>query len=385
MTPRRIAMVAACPFPHPRGTPIRIHRMAEALVARGHDVQVVAYHLGGGAPASFPIHRIRRVPTYRRTAPGPTYQKLLLVDPLLALKLRELLRRQTFDVIHAHHHEGMLVALAARRSSIPVVFDVHTLLESELPYYRLGLVASVKRKIGRLLDRRLANRADHVIAVTDTIRSRLIERGAALPARVSVIPNGVECERFPQRPRPQANADGRVRRLIFTGNLAAYQGIELLLAAFRTLLDTRRDVRLVVMTEDSFAPYERLASGLGVREFIDVQPSSFDEIPALLAASDVALNPRTACDGLPQKLLNYLAAGIPVVSFAGSAKHIVTGEHGLVVADGDTAGFARAVGRLLDEPALAARLGSNGRELVRSELSWDATARKVEAVYEGLA
>ncbi len=386
MTARRtIAMVAACPFPHPRGTPIRIHRMAETLARRGHDVHVVTYHLGQPiADPPFTIHRIRRVPSYRRTIAGPTYQKLLVVDPLLALKLRSVLRRHEFDLIHAHHHEGMLVALAARPQGTPVVFDVHTLVESELPYYRLGLFAAVKRRIGRVLDRRLARRADHVVAVTDEIRSQLIARGAVAPDRVSVIPNGVECEPFAAAPRPPRAGCAGPRRLIFAGNLAAYQGIHLLLEAFRTLLDTRRDVRLMVATEDSFAPYERLASGLGVREFIDVRCCGFDQVPALLAASEVALNPRVACDGLPQKLLNYLAAGTPVVSFAGSAKHIVEGEHGLVVEDGDTATFARAIGRVLDDPELADRLGNNGRELVRSRMSWDATTREVEAVYDRL-
>jgi len=42
----RIAMIAACPFPWPRGTPIRIHRIAEAVARRGHAVHVVTYHLG---------------------------------------------------------------------------------------------------------------------------------------------------------------------------------------------------------------------------------------------------------------------------------------------------------------------------------------------------
>lgn len=66
-----IAMVAACPFPATRGTPIRINRIAEALACRGHAVEVFTYHIGestGDEP--FTVHRIVRIPTYRRKNPG---------------------------------------------------------------------------------------------------------------------------------------------------------------------------------------------------------------------------------------------------------------------------------------------------------------------------
>jgi glycosyltransferase involved in cell wall biosynthesis len=96
------------------------------------------------------------------------------------------------------------------------------------------------------------------------------------------------------------------------------------------------------------------------------------------------VNPRVECDGIPQKLLNYMAAGKPIVSFAGSAKHLVDGELGLVVPDRDTVSFARAIDRLLEDPDLAGRLGAAAGHFVRSTLSWEAAASRLEAVYEGL-
>jgi len=385
MRTRKIAMVAACPFPQPRGTPIRIYHMASALARRGHEVSVVTYHLGKSSEdLPFSIHRISNVPTYHKTSPGPTYQKLALLDPLLALELRGLLRQESFDVIHAHHYEGLLVAVAARsRGTPPIVFDVHTLLESELPYYALGLTRWAKRGIGRALDRRLPRRADHLIAVTEQIRTKLVNEFAVSINRVSTISNGVEHEHF-DVPVKALPVDREVRTLIFTGNMGAYQGIDLMLRAFKIVRDRRDDVRLVIVTEDSFELYEQLAAGLGVRPFIEVKRSTFDELPAHLAAADIALNPRVTCDGVPQKLLNYMAAGRPVVSFDGSAKHLVDGEHGLVVENEDTAAFACAINRLLNDPKLSRRLGANGKNFARSRLSWVHTAQQVEAVYDRL-
>jgi hypothetical protein len=87
-------MVAACPLPYPRGTPIRIHGLANAPAERGHEVHVAAYHLGEAeGEIRYQLHRIPRVATYRKVSPGPSWQKLLVLDPLLTLTLRRVLRR----------------------------------------------------------------------------------------------------------------------------------------------------------------------------------------------------------------------------------------------------------------------------------------------------
>ena len=391
--PYRVAMVAACPFPYPRGTPVRILHMADALARRGHDVHVVTYHLGERARAGrFAVHRIPDVPTYRNCSPGPTWQKLAVVDPLLAVSLARVLWRHRIDVVHAHHVEGLLVALAAVATRpwhpLPVVFDAHTLLESELPFYALGLGERAKAWLGRTLDARLPRRAAHVIAVTEDVERRLLALAPALAGRTSVITSGVELEHFGGERARAAWAPGwrgAPRTLVYAGNLAAYQGIDLMLRAFAEVRRTRRDVRLRLVSDSPFGAYEPLAAALGVRDAIDVVPSRFDDLPRHLAGAAVALNPRTSCDGIPQKLLNYMAAGRPIVSFAGSAKDLTHGTLGWVVADGDVPGFARAIHRLLDDPALARSLGENALAYVRAERSWERVAERTEEVYRRVA
>ena len=255
----RIAMVAACPFPWPRGTPVRIRRMAESLAARGHEVHVVTYHLGElTAELPFAVHRIPNVPTYTDCQPGPTVRKLLQLDPLLIRSLRRLLRSQSFDVIHAHHYEGLLAALLSGVGQLPIIYDAHTLLASELPYYRMGLSRAIKSGIGRALDRRLPARARHVIAVTENIRATLVNDGRVSQDRITVIPNGVESEHF-SNPGPVSAASHAHKRFLFAGNLAAYQGIDLLLHAFALIRQRLHDARLLLLTDSDFSPYLPLA------------------------------------------------------------------------------------------------------------------------------
>ena len=373
----RIAMIAACPFPWPRGTPIRIHRIAEAVARRGHAVHVVTYHLGQElTDPPFVVHRIRDVPFYRRTSPGPTARKLFLLDPMLVRLLRRLHHEIQFDLVHAHHYEGLLVASHAVRGT-PIVYDAHTLLASELPTYRLPLPRGWVRAVAPWLDRHLPRRADRIIAVSETIRHTLTALHGFGPERVHVIPNGVEWERFPLE--RGITPDGPT--VIFAGNLAPYQGVDLMLQAFSLLHARRADARLTIVTDSPFTPYEALARRLGVRAAVDLRRATFPEQPAILAAATVAVNPRVQCDGIPQKLLNYMAAGLPVATFessAGPLRHEVTGLH---VPDGDTVAMAGALERLLTDRVLARTLGDAARDQARREFSWDQVAARVEDVY----
>jgi glycosyltransferase involved in cell wall biosynthesis len=251
------------------------------------------------------------------------------------------------------------------------------MLTGELPYYRLGLPRWFKRWIGGVLDRRLPRRAARIVAVSASIRDQLIAIGAAREGQVSVIPNGVDWQRF----EPASDVHRPGENLIFTGNLAAYQGVDLMLDALAVLRRRRPGVRLLIVTESSFDAFEEQARGLGVREAIDVCSAPLEQLPALLAGADVALSPRVDCDGIPQKLLNYMAAGKAIVSFCGSGATLTHERTGLCVPDGDTRVMADAIDRLLSDRILADRLGAAARKQVQTELSWDHAAARVEQVY----
>jgi glycosyltransferase involved in cell wall biosynthesis len=380
----RVAVVAACPFPWGRGTPIRIRRLAEGLAARGHEVHVATYHLGDATTLrGVEIHRIAAVHSYRRLAPGPSLQKLLVVDPLLVARFGRLLSERPFDVIHAHHVEGLVVALLARGGRrLPIVYDAHVTLESELPYYyKPASVRQLMRRVGSALDRLLPVRAEHTVAVTTEIRARLLANGSVDPGRVTVVGNGLELELFEQAWRAKRRWP-RGETLIFTGNLATYQGIDLMLEAFARVRKRRPKARLSIVSQSAFAPFEAMARELGIRDALDIVDVGFEGVPEHLARADVALNPRLESAGIAQKTLNYMAVALPIVSFVGSGRHLVDGETALLVEDGDIEGFADAIVRLLEEPGLARRLGDQAQRVVREKNHWSQSALLLDQVLE---
>lgn len=378
-------MVAACPFPCSRGTPTRILRLAEALGRRGHEVHVVTYHLGDAVDGPFRIHRIPEARRYRRTEAGPTARKLLQLDPMLARTLHGVLTRHRVDLLHAHHYEGLLTASwVRRRHRLPVLYDAHTLLASELPSYLPSALHAPVRAIGARLDRWLPPLADETVTVSREIRDALLATTSLRAEQVTVVPSGVEAGWFGAAAEIPANTTGSRRTLIFTGNLATYQGIDLLLRSFRRVLDRRSDVRLQIVTRGAFEPYEPLARSLGIRDAIDVIPDHGDSAIEYLAAADVALNPRVHSAGTPQKLLNYMAAGKPIVSFAGSGAILEHGHSGWLVPGDDDVLFADATLRCLEDDRLSRALGAEAQRLA-TEYTWDGSAALLEAIYGRLA
>lgn len=374
-------MVAACPVPARRGTPLRVERLAEALCAAGHQVELITYHVADddAHPMDFPVHRIFHKPRYRRMVAGPSARKLFLYDPPLAMKVWQVVGRGGFDLIHAHHFEGLLVSLPARvRHRVPVIYDAHTMLRLELPSYGPRLSRWVTRAAGGWLDGSLPRAADHIVAVTPDIRDTLIERHGLSPDRITVVMNGVEANNFRVRGSPSRDAV----RLIYSGTLAPYQDIDLLLDAFARARRIRKDLKLCFSVSSSFEPYEEQARRLGIRDSIEVIDDGFEQLPGRLAASNIAVLPRTACPGIPQKLLNYMAAGKAIVSSEGSAKVIEHERTGLIVPNGDADAFADALLRLADDPELARQLGDSARVDVESTYSWQQSAESLEGIYE---
>src|SRR6266702_4644266 len=165
-----IAVIAACPFPHSRGTPLRIQRLSEALVMAGHEVHIFTYPIGNGMPTDgVSITRTHNPLGYKKYDAGPSLQKPLL-DTLLAAKLARFIAHKHVDIIYAHHFEGALVALAARRGQdIPIVYDAHTTLTGELGSYNTLLRTKLVAAIGGWLDSFVPRHSDHVISVSDGI------------------------------------------------------------------------------------------------------------------------------------------------------------------------------------------------------------------------
>jgi 1,2-diacylglycerol 3-alpha-glucosyltransferase len=393
--PLNIAMVVASPFPANHGTPAGIKETAQAIANKGHRVHIVTYHFGAGnAPKNVEIHRIADLGFGQKLVVGPTWQKPLL-DLLMVATLCRVIRQEGIDLIHAHNYEGALIGYVAKAlTRRRLIYNAVNTMSDELPTYNFLRPKFLATWLAGFLDRWVPRLPDRIIAISEELGCFLQTQGIS-PERVHVIPLGIDMSAF------QENADGERARLrerfgiggkplvMYTGILDRFQRLDYLLQAMRLVVDTMANAQLLVVanvaTIQDLQACQAMIHECGLDGHVTIVTNrSFEEIPLFLAAADVTVVPRPHCPGFPVKLLNYMAAGKPIVVFAGSAKGLQHLQHAFVAADDDWQELALGLLTLLQDPALAKTLGQNARQWAHEHVSWPNVVGQIEHVYYDL-
>jgi len=226
----------------------------------------------------------------------------------------------------------------------------------------------------RALIRYALERAATVIVATDSRRSWV--RSICRNANAVAVPN-------PVASIPEMNAQKKSNLILFLGKLKQSKGIFDLLQAVAGLRATIPDVRLVCAGEGERIAVARYAERLGIADAIKftgwVGPSGKR---ALLENAAVFALP-SYDEALPVSLLEAMGAGVPSIASPVGGVHeaVVDGVTGFLVASGDTQTLERLLLRLLQDRALAERIGAAGRQSVRLRYSPERAVPRIEALY----
>jgi 1,2-diacylglycerol 3-alpha-glucosyltransferase len=256
-------------------------------------------------------------------------------------------------------------------------------MSDELHTYRFIRPAALANGLGRFLDWMTPRLADEIIALTPELEKALA--GAGRP--ITVVPCGVVPEMFdhanPDMVRERYGLTGK-KVVMYTGVNSAFQRIDYLLRGFAVARAKFPDAVLMVVSplenEPDLAANQALARELGV-DVIWAGPHSLDELPDYLACADVTVVPRCDCPGHPIKLLNYMMAGRATVCFAGAAKGLTHDVDGLIMPDHDWRALGEGMALLLQDRALAERLGTNAKRTVMERFDWRGLCGRIEEVY----
>lgn len=341
-----------------KGASVHLRSLAGALARRHHAVLLLGANLSGEdrAPERVSIAAL---------------QEIGLEDRLAAFQPDVVLERYSL-----RSEAGLR---AARQLGKAFVLEMNAPLVEEAARYR-GL-----RDVSdwRAWEQRLVGAADQVIAVSTAVRDHALALGVQ-SRRVTVVPNGVDADRFEAgRGAPVRERHGLGRAFVvgFSGSLKPWHGVVVLVRAFAHLPD---ETRLLLVGD---GPQRQEIGGL-VRDLgIDARvvltgAVPHDHVPDHLAAMDIGVAPYEAQPAFyfsPLKIVEYMAAGLPVIaSRQGDLEAVVDGA-GLLVEAGDVDALAAALSQLFGDRAARLELGRRGRDRAQG-MTWDQAAERVEQI-----
>jgi glycosyltransferase involved in cell wall biosynthesis len=326
-----------------------------------------------GVAPSFPLHRTGTFPRVTSLKSGPSLGKVLL-DARMAVELRALEKKLAPEVIVAHHVEAAAQALLVAKA--PVVFFAHTDLNAELPAYAPGapqLMAAGLARAGGALDGWLAKRAGAVALISKSLRAPFAAQLGVASDKLFYVPTPWRVaqpfaanERAESRHSLGLAPDSQV--LLYAGNLDRYQGIELLLAAVSMLKATHERLVCLFATESDARELRAQAAALGLSGRLFVTRLAGAAARRLAhAAADVAVVPRLCPGGLPIKLLDALARGVPCATLPRACAGLPLDASVELAENDEPAALARAIDTLLRSPERRAELASAGPRYIAEQ------------------
>jgi len=380
-------MIAPQPFFEPRGTPFSEFHRIRALVALGHEVDLVTYPFGQPvAMSGLRVFRSLRPPFVRRVNVGPSLAKVPL-DILLTFTAGRRALSQRYDAVHSHEEGGVIGAALAFVMRVPHLYDMHSSLPQQLSNFAFS-GSRMLRSIFRAMERFMIRRSRVVVVICPSLEDtvRAIEPGAKT-VLIENAPGSSEDHATAEQAAQVrdhivtvASGFGRTTPMVlYTGTFEAYQGLDLLFASMAIVKRSRPDARLVLAggRPDQIAgarEQARVAGSDDVTIFAGERPAS--EIPAYLLAADVLVSPRSRGTNTPLKIYQYLRSGKPIVATRLLTHTQVLSDDTSVLTAATPEDFAHGIVSALTDCDGAARLGVNAKRLAETKYSYEAYLEK---------
>jgi glycosyltransferase involved in cell wall biosynthesis len=373
----KILMIAPEPFFEPRGTPFSEYHRIRALLELGHTVDLVTYPFGGDVSlAGLRVYRCLRPPFVTGIGIGPSWAKIPL-DFLVACSSLRRAMSERYDLVHSHEEGSWFGVLIAGMLGVPHLYDMHSSLPQQLDNFSFSRSRTLARAFS-WLERFVIRRSRVVVVICPHLAEvvRAIEPG--VPA--------ILIENAPgSGDTPIAGSGARVRQelalpagapvVLYTGTFEAYQGLDLLFAAARAVLETCPDTRFILAggRPDQIAAARVQADRAGVAHaftFAGQRPA--EEIPLFLDAADVLVSPRSTGTNTPLKIYQYLRSGRPIVATRLLTHTQVLNDDVAILTAATPDAFAAGIVSALSDRDRARAVGERARELADTKYSYEA-------------
>lgn len=300
-------------------------------------------------------------------------------------RLYSYLRRQPAQLVHTQlEFANTIGTVAARLHRLPTVCTLHTIDE-------LHPNTKEARRL-RLMWWVLRHGCQHLIAVSEGLRQHYLARLPLSKQPFTTLYNGIDIERFSPQPASQRLTHRQTYRLpanarviLTVAVLRQPKGVQYMIQALPQILQALPDVYYLVVGSGDYEPeLKKLAEEGGVSERVIFAGTQYN-IPDWLAMSDLFVLP-TLDDALPTVLMEAMASGLPIIAseVGGVPEMVISEENGLLLPPAQPNRLAQACIQLLQEPALAQKMGETGRTIAQKRFNLVRQADALEQIYHTL-
>jgi glycosyltransferase involved in cell wall biosynthesis len=379
----KILFMAPQPFFQARGTPINVRNVLSVLGKAGHQADLLTYGIGEDIELeNVSIKRIPKIPSINSVAIGFSFAKIPL-DILMFFKGCRLLFKGGYDFVHAVEESVFMAYVFKKLFKVRYLYDMDSSITAQLLYsgaIREGVLLRALERIEKAAVR-------DALAVLTVCGSLTRDVGRVCPGKkvfqVEDCPLATDkaSSRFN---RSKLNIKKDDIMLLYTGNLEPYQGVDMLVKSLSFVLREAPGVRLVIAGGEpgQIDELKRRARQAGVEFSVHFTGKiPLEDVPSLIKASDILVSPRLKGENTPLKIFDYLASGKPVAATDLPMHTQVLTKSTASLAPPEPALFAGAILKLVKSPSARARLGKNGKKLVKENYSFDVFSDKILSCY----
>ena len=382
-----------------RGSVVHIKEIVNGLQKLGHQLGLVAsswnkfeksdhfYNLNYMPPSVLRLLRLQRQP-------------YIVSSIFLFLYLLMILPK--YDLIYARDFHTVIIALFPRLIfKKKLIFEINGIANEEQKLKKPSVFNRILVYLIQKGERMATKYSDRIVSVTPQIASYLIRYFYCQEDKVEVVGNGVDTKKFFPIHDEATLAEWRKRWgiskeegiIAFIGNLARWQGVNLLIKSAFRFLEKEEKLKFLIVGD---GPLKRdllmkVLKSKFEKEFIFTGTIDYEDIPFLINISDICVAPfisrRNRTTGVsPLKVFEYMACGKPVITSRIEGLEFIESEGvGLLVDPEDMEGFEEAISDLLKNFQKREDMGRKGLQIANNRFNWDSKVAKIEKILKELA
>ncbi|WP_459479406.1 glycosyltransferase family 4 protein [Clostridium saccharoperbutylacetonicum] len=381
----RILVIAPTPFFADRGCHTRILGEIRGLQALNHEIRLCTYGLGRDIDG-IDIKRTINFPWYKKLTAGPSLTKILLLPCLTITTIKNIIKFKP-DIVHAHLHEGALIAKICSifLKKPKYFFDLQGSLSGEIVQHKFIKKDSFLHRAMCKLEK-MINKWFPIITQSDNLYNQLLKMGIENNNVINAL-DGVDTDNFyPKEPNVELVKRYEINinnpRVLFMGLLEEYQGVDLMLEAFKKVYEHNSKVQFIVIGFPNVEKYEEKCVKLGISSATKfLGRVSYEDVPNYLSLSKIAVAPKISLAEGDGKIYNYMAMGMTTIAFDRSISREIMEDSGLYAKYKDVDDMARRIISVIENKKILAEVGEKARKRALEKLSWRKSAEKITEFY----